>query len=634
MRSSKRLLKTICGNSRLRVLVSILFILNIVFSVVFAQVFSFLYNNNFYLDNGNALHENITNTLMEQDSHDALLYLNEYLQSSSVRQREKLEAFESQFSEKNTNFSFLFRQNDYIILSNFEASHFSTSYYPNPDTFFFGDDSFATPDEIKDLTFEGHLKEPLEVKDAYYRMDRFFSHAGIIKYSVLAFLFVSTVMNLVYGYLLIAVSGRRSNPDELYYGEFDRIPMYILLPFSIPIFAGGIEFVRSISKRLLNLGTYLRGTEFRPYLYGYLLLLTVLAFLLRMLISTISVRLKEPSWWQKSTAYRAFHANQNEKRFPLLLTVLTALQIAAGFLILLLPDDKQFLLYLLADFLFSAVLILIIYIFGKDFSAVMKSTDKLVHKSIPAIPTVPLSDSTRTHAENINFLNRSANAENEKRFVNESFSTRLIHNVSHNLRVPLTEVSRNVSLLESGTLEETARIDCVEKINDISQNLKKTIEDLIRISKATTGNISPSLMQTDLCMLMMQMTAEFYESFEQHRLQLVSEYPETPVQIMADGECMWYIVEGLISVLLKKSVPDTRIFLTAKQSGNRAMLLLHTTVHGTELSEDAFTPDSGLGLATAKVFTELQGGTMRYKCRHDLLTVALSFPTVSETTNE
>ena len=129
-------------------------------------------------------------------------------------------------------------------------------------------------------------------------------------------------------------------------------------------------------------------------------------------------------------------------------------------------------------------------------------------------------------------------------------------------------------------------------------------------------------------MMISQAEGEFYEHFEAHHIVPVVEPCAGPVMILADEQYMWYVFEGILSVMLEYALPETRLHMSASAAGAHAILRFRCTVKpDTHLQMHEL---SGMGFASAKAFTVLQDGEMTEGLSQDTLTVALRFPAAGQ----
>lgn len=626
MRGKGRFTQKIVGSRTLRTAFSVLFILNTVVLICASQGLWFLGKNAFYYSDGEVLRSEVTDQLMERRSHDALLYEQcrlRYIKTRDPATAKQLSEYEESFREDNSNFFFFFRKNGVIVSNNYTRES-GYSYYPKPAEFFASGENADLLEDWKSMTFEGHLKKTLTAHDAFWKADRFFYYANVLKYAVLALAAASALFECVFAYVLFVAAERRAVVRER---DLDQIPLYLLLPFGAMLGVFCVLLLRRQNVLLFNLVEVFSGADLQQALIICLLVLFMLAAALQSLVKTISVRLHRPMWWRRSILYRTFAARSFSQRARTVLSILFVLQFAAYLVVFLVnKDDFPFWVFPVADGVFVLTMMVLLYVVWKDMSVFIPHTHRIAAERRGYVPTDGLSESGRRHAENINFLSRSASAETEKRFVNESFSTQLIHSVSHGLRRPLRDVAENVRMLEQDDLTETQARQCTGRILSLSQELKKTIEDMILISKATTGNLPFEPVPTDAGMMLSQAVGEFDALFAEKGVDAVTEQPDEPVLIRADGQYMWYIFEGILSVMLENAVAGTRLFLRARRAGEKAVIVFRCTVRP-QAAQQLHGP-AGMGMSSAKVFTMLQDGVMADRLSHDTLTAVLQFPAV------
>ncbi len=664
--------KKIAGSQTLRTVFSLLFVLNTVLLASNLLSFWFLHEYGFYSGSfllfqenkddgtgGEAYRNEAFKELMAESSRKAkLLYLyslNQGVEMLNDNPDDTLDNLKKELLQKDRNFIFVFRDdqnddyapNDYAF-TNLEFkdyddlnrllkdTSFEFDYYPSAEEIFDkGEYAPLFRNRSNSLTYEAHLKKGLPAHDEYWRASRFFSNLNRymnelkLKYAVLALMILLAVFEVVLFFVLYSVSGNRALTRER---DLDRIPLYLLLPFYAMFGSLCILLLRRQAAVLSDLPTVFSGEDLKPTFYMIFLLLFALAALLQMLVSTVSARVHRPMWWRRSILYRTFAARSFGQRVRTVLSIFVALEFAVFFIVYLCYGPIPPWLYFAADGVFTLTMAVLLYIVYRDMSVYIPRTRRIAAQQSGFVPTEGLSDSGKTHAENINFLSRSASAETERRFINESFSAELIHSVSNGLREPLNDVAENVRLLESGTLTDEQERACTERIVSLSQDLKKTIEDMILISKASTGNLPLEAVPTDAGMMLSQAVGEFDARFAEAEVQPVVEQPGEPVLIRADGQFMWYVFEGILSVMLENAVPGTRLFLRAGREGDNAVIVFRCTLRPEARLQSRDL--SGMGLSSAKVFTMMQGGVMVDHLSHDTLMAVLQFPAIPSDESE
>ena len=220
----------------------------------------------------------------------------------------------------------------------------------------------------------------------------------------------------------------------------------------------------------------------------------------------------------------------------------------------------------------------------------------------------------------------------------ERMKTELITNVSHDIKTPLTSIINYVDLLQKPHTEEEQEM-YLEVLSRQSNQLKKLIEDLMEMSKASTGNMTVDIMAVDAVEAVNQALGEFSDKFERIQLTPVFRQPEEPVYMKADGRLAWRVLSNLLSNAYKYALPGTRLYIDLMELDGKVIISLKNisreelNVSADELLErfvrgdtSRNTEGSGLGLNIARSLMELQKGQLQLLVDGDLFKVTLVFP--------
>ena len=220
----------------------------------------------------------------------------------------------------------------------------------------------------------------------------------------------------------------------------------------------------------------------------------------------------------------------------------------------------------------------------------------------------------------------------------ERMKTELITNVSHDIKTPLTSIINYVDLLQKPHTEAEQGA-YLEVLSRQSGQLKKLIEDLMEMSKASTGNMTVDIMAVNAVEAVNQALGEFADKFERSQLSPVFRQPEAPVYMKADGRLAWRVMSNLLNNACKYALPGTRLYIDLTELEGKVILSMKNisreelNVSADELLErfvrgDASrnTEGSGLGLNIAKSLMELQKGQLQLLVDGDLFKVTLIFP--------
>ena len=238
----------------------------------------------------------------------------------------------------------------------------------------------------------------------------------------------------------------------------------------------------------------------------------------------------------------------------------------------------------------------------------------------------------------LNELSDAAMIAAREKMKSERMRTELITNVSHDIKTPLTSLINYVDLLQQPHTEEEGQ-QYLEVLSRQSARLKKLIEDLMEMSKASTGNVTTQITDIQTIEAVHQALGEFADKLELVGIRAVLRLPEEPVVMRADGRLTWRVMSNLLSNVVKYAMPGTRLYVDVEKAAGKVQISLKNisaeplNISAEELMErfvrgDASrnTEGSGLGLNIAASLMEVQGGTMQIKVDGDLFKVTLSFP--------
>ena len=241
-------------------------------------------------------------------------------------------------------------------------------------------------------------------------------------------------------------------------------------------------------------------------------------------------------------------------------------------------------------------------------------------------------------AQELNGLSDVVMVAAQKQMRSERMRTELITNVSHDIKTPLTSIINYVDLLQKPHSSEDAQT-YLEVLSRQSNRMKRLIDDLIELSKASTGNITVNLTTMDAVETVNQALGEFTDKLEAAHLMPVFRAPKEPLYIHADGRLAWRAMSNLLSNAAKYAQPDTRLYVDMVAVDGKVCISFKNisrdslNISADELMERFVRGEasrsqegSGLGLNIAKSMMELQHGALELLVDGDLFKATLIFP--------
>ena len=273
------------------------------------------------------------------------------------------------------------------------------------------------------------------------------------------------------------------------------------------------------------------------------------------------------------------------------------------------------------------------------YGTVLKGAQKMASGELHTkVDTQHLVGEYKTCGEHLNKLADVAVVAAKNQTKSERMKTELITNVSHDIKTPLTSIINYIDLLQKAETQEE-KTQYLQVLDRQSQRMKKLIDDLMEMSKATSGNLSVDIARVDAAEAVNQALGEFADKLAAKELNVVFNQPSDAVAVLADGRLIWRVLSNLLSNIVKYALPGTRVYVDMRVLDSTVEISLKNiskeplNVSADELTErfvrgDASrnTEGSGLGLNIAQSLMELQKGRLDLLVDGDLFKVTLTFP--------
>lgn len=245
----------------------------------------------------------------------------------------------------------------------------------------------------------------------------------------------------------------------------------------------------------------------------------------------------------------------------------------------------------------------------------------------------------REHGNDLNNIGEGMAKAVSERMKSEHLKTELISNVSHDLKTPLTSIINYSDLLGQAETDPEKVKEYSEVLHRQSIRLKKLLDDLLEVSKASTGNLSTDPAPCDINVLILQTTGEYEQRFAEKNLELILGEPKQDAHIMADQRHLFRIFDNLLGNIYKYAQPGTRVYLNVENEDKKVRIIFRNmseyplNINGEELMERFVRGDksrhkegNGLGLSIAMSLAQLQGGSLKIITDGDLFKAVLEFP--------
>ncbi len=418
--------------------------------------------------------------------------------------------------------------------------------------------------------------------------------------------------------------------EEYLYGSFPVNLIYMVTGLTVAaaatvIISSLLSVVRNIkTRRLMQTSIILRVLK---WLFGWSLKLIKWLF-------RLTVRFIKWAWKIAKSLWTTFFMLFSKKSGFILIGALLVYTVFITLIGAGLAFDPEWVI--LSVLLFGAACFVVAYR-SKDFDSIKKGVTEVRRGNVAYKITDIKGSDMKPLAADINDIAMGFEEAVSARVNAERLKSELITNVSHDLKTPITSIISYTELLSQvDGLPEEAK-DYVAIVAKKGDRLKKLTQDLFDISKVQSGNENAVMEKLDVALLINQALGEHDNEIQLSALPFCVDTPKD-LYIYADGRKMSRVLSNLINNILKYTLKNTRVFISAyEKGGNVEIEFKNISAYPLDFNAEEITQrfvrgdesrtaeGNGLGLAIAKSYTELCGGSFDVIVDGDMFKAVIKF---------
>ena len=437
------------------------------------------------------------------------------------------------------------------------------------------------------------------------------------------------VLLLIFIVFICCIAGRRYGERDKKPIWFDRIPfelfvianffaMFWLLFADYRLFVYHDVFTDFVNYRMLELAVMFAY----PFCAGLLAMLTVMTF---------AARIKAHCLWRTTAVGMVILLIVKVFRFAAFIfknlrLTWKVILLCGGivfldlFTLIIISSNYKF-IGLFLWFVGHVLLTILLLMWAIGFTRIRDYSKKIAQGELGSrIERDYLFGDLKRTADDLEGVGEGVRRAVDERMRSERLKTELITNVSHDLKTPLTSIVNYVDILSKDDIQDESAKEHIGVLKRQAARMKKLIEDLVEVSKASSGNVNVNLERTDVNLLLTQTVTEYSQRFDDGKLTPVVKIPERKMIANLDGRLMWRILDNLCNNICKYALAGTRVYISAEDRGDSIVVSFKNIsrfpldVTGEDLMErfvrgdsSRNTEGSGLGLSIAKSLSDLQG---------------------------
>lgn len=217
---------------------------------------------------------------------------------------------------------------------------------------------------------------------------------------------------------------------------------------------------------------------------------------------------------------------------------------------------------------------------------------------------------------------------------NQQF-TKMIRNISHDLRTPLTSALGYIDILQKSDCSEEEKLKNLKIIEERLQRLSELIDSFFEFAKIISDEENIQMDVINVVAVLEKSISNHYEDFSSAKRMIQFHTSKRKISMISNETMLLRVFDNLIRNAYKHSRGDLEI--KVKTGKEMTILfqneLLYPGLDVDKIFDEFYTIDisrtrgnTGLGLAIAKEFVEQLGGHISAQKKQDDLQIILTFP--------
>ena len=257
-----------------------------------------------------------------------------------------------------------------------------------------------------------------------------------------------------------------------------------------------------------------------------------------------------------------------------------------------------------------------------------RKTNGLIHTEFTSKEIHDLVECINTHLTEI----KSKESKLERK--NANF-VKMIRNISHDLRTPLTSSLGYVSLMLESDMIEQEKIKNLKIVEERLKRLSELIDSFFEFSKILSNDQMIEQDEINLVAVMEKAISNHYEDFSKDNRRIDFKTNKRKIKIKSNETMLVRVFDNLIRNAYKHS--DGNLDIEINQNNDKVKIkfinkLLYNNLDVDRIFDEFYTVDisrtkgnTGLGLAIAKEFVEQLKGEIKANKKSNKLIITITF---------
>ena len=282
----------------------------------------------------------------------------------------------------------------------------------------------------------------------------------------------------------------------------------------------------------------------------------------------------------------------------------------------------------------SVVMLFLLFLQKREIKSISKQIERILSQDSNEL----------VHSENGGIYSNLINKVNEmlkKMHQNQILYNRknhdleqMITNISHDLRTPLTSAMGYINIILNSDLSEDEKEKEIRIVEQRLIRLEELINSFFEFSKMISGSQKPEILPVNIIEILQESIVHYYDDFCGQEREIIFICNTSKIMIYSNKNMMMRIFDNLISNAYKHG--SGNLTVTVLQTDNIS-ICLENELHDSHMDinrifDEFYTTDisrtkgnTGLGLAIAKQFIEILGGSISAEYSENIFSLIIKF---------
>lgn len=227
----------------------------------------------------------------------------------------------------------------------------------------------------------------------------------------------------------------------------------------------------------------------------------------------------------------------------------------------------------------------------------------------------------------VNMVIESFQSLTSKNIENEESRKKMISNISHDLRTPLTSMLGYMELIfDNEEISEEKKQEYLKIIYDKGNSLYGLMEEFFQVSKLDSNDIKIEIEETNISEIIRQSFVSFFLEIQKYNIRPCINIGEDDIFILTDKKIIGRILNNLINNAIKHASKATEIGINLVDNDDDILLEvwdngiginkeeinhIFDRLYTVEKSRNSALKNSGLGLTIVKKLVDSLGGSIK-----------------------